>query len=132
MNYFKTYDDFIVEKKTDKQIEILRSKCKLFWEKMEKKYNGLRLHIHYCKYAEGIILDAIVVEDKKKGTGTQVMLELCEFASKLNLPIYLTPDDSLGGNVNILHRFYKRFGFKKYSGYKTNQTMIKEPEYGTN
>jgi GNAT superfamily N-acetyltransferase len=82
---------------------------------LEEKYHGLDLYISVGP--EYISLSKIVVSKDQRniGIGTAVMIELTEFADKHSLYFTLTPDNSFGGSMVRLKKFYKRFGFKTKS-----------------
>jgi hypothetical protein len=64
-----------------------------------------------------IELSTIVVENRKLGTGTAIMRELCGFADRNAAEIRLTPaskgDYAATTSRARLIRFYRRFGFVK-------------------
>ena len=66
--------------------------------------------------AAGVIeLTRIVVPERKRGIGTAIVREVCEFADRHALDIRLTPaskgDYTATTSRGRLVRFYKRFGF---------------------
>lgn len=76
-----------------------------------------------------IRVHSILVEKshRNQGIGTSVMNEIIAFADDNNLTITLTPDSSLGGNLRRLKKFYRRFGFKKYTEFFFTDSLIREP-----
>lgn len=79
---------------------------------------------------KNITLHTIAVERTQRnvGTGTAILRSICEFADMNGLSITLTPDSSLGGNLKKLHKFYKRFGFVKYTEYYYSDSHIRYPK----
>ena len=66
----------------------------------------------------GLTLSKIVVpeESRESGIGSQVMDEITQYADAQGLSMALTPEDSYGGNVKRLNKFYNNFGFVPNKG----------------
>lgn len=78
-----------------------------------KRAHG-KVNLEYLKcggtYIHGIEVDP---EWRNKGYGSRLM----EFAlKKASLPVYLLASSELGGDVDRLVKWYKRFGFVKKRG----------------
>ena len=70
----------------------------------------------------------IPVELRKKGLAKKLMGKLIQYADGKNLPIYLTPTNEYGSNLQKLVQFYKRFGFvKNLDKSKTKHLMVRMP-----
>ena len=92
----------------------------------------------FSVYSSGdiITLSSIIIKDKKQGTGTKIMQELCDYADKNNKRIILsvgTRDDHHGTTSRgRLVKFYKRFGFVENKGRRRDFSlppgMIREPQ----
>lgn len=80
-------------------------------DKIKNKYiSNIEIYNVY-EFDDKISIDLIKVKDKNKGTGTNIMKDLCSYADKNNKIIILTPSDEFGSNKNELIKFYKKFGF---------------------
>ena len=79
-------------------------------EKYEKM--GVRIDTHLGHY-ESLYLGILVVPEKSReeGIGTAFMKELCELADTYKIILLTSPEDSFGGTLSRLNKFYKRFGF---------------------
>ena len=82
-------------------------------------YDELKLMVWDCSLynlpnKRYVVLDCIRVPstEQKKGTGSRAMKLLCEYADQHQLRIYLQPSDIYGVPLEVLVRFYKRFGFR--------------------
>jgi GNAT superfamily N-acetyltransferase len=85
---------------------------------VRKTYEGTVFELTVTRgllLADMIELSKIVVPDRKRGTGTAIMRELCAFADRNRVGIRLTPaskgDFAATTSRARLIRFYKRFGF---------------------
>jgi len=82
---------------------------------------------------DNIELSMIKLKDdvKRQGIGTKIMNYLCDYADKQNKIIHLTPDPSMGTNINTLKSFYMKHGFNFNKGvhkdYRFRSTMIRYP-----
>ncbi len=102
---------------------------------INNKYDNVVFSV-YDSSEDLIKLDSIIIKDKKQGTGTQIMGELCDYADKNNKRIILIPgtkDDHHGTTSRIrLVKFYKRFGFIENKGRRRDFSlpagMIREPQ----
>ena len=84
-----------------------------------------------------VIVDSIIVppEQRKQGTGTQIMQEIANYADSVGKRVELTPgqkDDYHGTTSRKrLIDFYKRFGLVENKGrnkdFSTNKSMYREP-----
>lgn len=79
-----------------------------------------------------VVLNRIVVADRKRGNGTRFMSKLIREADEAGVILALTADASLGAtSENRLKRFYKRFGFKENKGrhvmLTVNEGMVRVP-----
>ena len=88
---------------------------------LEKKYEdkGVRIETSLGRY-ESVYLAAIVVpkERREEGIGSAYMEELTELADKYNIIVLTSPEESFGGTLSRLNKFYKRFGFVFNKGRK--------------
>ena len=79
-----------------------------------------------------VILDKLIMSDKSKGYGSQVMNSLCDWCDKHKMTLCTTPDDSFGSSLSRLKRFYKRFGFidnkNRNADYNINTAMYRKPK----
>jgi GNAT superfamily N-acetyltransferase len=94
------------------------AKVRQFEVHIRKTYEGVFFELmitHNLLVGNVIELTWIIVRDRKKGIGTAVMRELCEFADRHAVDIRLTPaskgDNAATTSRARLIRFYKRFGF---------------------
>lgn len=104
------------------------AKVSALMDELEKRY-PVDLWLSYNGRYKSITLSRIVIkkENRNKGTGTNVMNEICEFADQNNYKIVLSPSSDFGGSKSRLFAFYHGFGFKKYKGYDFRESMIREP-----
>jgi|ERR1700710_178269 GNAT superfamily N-acetyltransferase len=86
--------------------------------RVEKAYEGVVFELTVTRgllMNNVIELTRIIVPDRKQGTGTAIIRELCEFADRHAVEIRLTPaskgDYAATTSRKRLIRFYKRFGF---------------------
>jgi len=102
---------------------------------IENKYDVKQFFV--SNYKTNIIkLDNIIVGDKKRGTGTEIMNDLITYADDNHKMIILTPavaDDRHGTTSRSrLVKFYKRFGFYENKGRKKDFSlpsgMIRDPQ----
>lgn len=66
-------------------------------------------------YPEMILVDRLIVKDKNKGTGTEIMQEICRIADEHKVRLALVPTPigrSKGMNEVDLMKFYGKFGFE--------------------
>jgi GNAT superfamily N-acetyltransferase len=106
----------------------------MFEDHMKATYDLLSFTVQ-SHYLGDIVLASIVVRDKKQGTGTAVMQELCKFADHYGKRILLSPNvkDIYYGTTSRsrLVRFYKRFGFVENKGrnrdFRIGSAMIRNP-----
>ena len=81
-----------------------------------------------------VVIDKIKIppEEQGKGTGTEIMKHIVDWADANHIILALTPSADLGGNKNKLQVFYKRFGFVDNKGrnkdYEIWDTMYRNPE----
>ena len=94
---------------------------------LEARYN-ISLYLSYDKHSDSIIISKIVAGEKSKGIGTKVMEEIIDFADRHDLSIALTPSPDFGGSVKRLEKFYKRFGFKKYTDFMHKEKLSRDPK----
>jgi len=98
--------------------KLTTAKIHEFEAHIKKRYEGVVFELmvmHNLLVRNAIELTWIIVEDRKKGVGTAIMRELCEFADHHAVEIRLKTA-SKGDHVATtsrarLIRFYKRFGF---------------------
>lgn len=105
---------------------VSRAKLNNFVKTMYKKYPELQSFglVHYApsKDKDIIELDTLIVlkPHRKKGIGSRVMEELCDFADQNNYWITLSVADKNTGigttSSGRLHSFYRRFGFVRNFG----------------
>lgn len=101
---------------------------------INNKYDNVVFSVYDS--ADLIKLDSIIIKDKKQGTGTKIMDELCDYADKNNKRIILTvgtKDDHHGTTSRTrLVKFYKRFGFIENKGRRRDFSlpagMIRNPQ----
>lgn len=102
--------------------------------KYEKYLDGLDLY----EDKNSIKLSKIVInpESRNEGVGSELMLDLINYADKFSKIITLTPSSDFGGNKNKLIQFYKKFGFKinrgVYKSYEYSDYMIRYPKIKDN
>ena len=89
-----------------------------FEARIRKNYNGVVFDLTATRdliVSKVIELTRLIVPERKRGTGTAIMRELCEFADRQGIEIRLTPaskgDYAATTSRGRLIRFYKRFGF---------------------
>ena len=77
-----------------------------------------------------IILSRIMVENNERGLGkgTKAMRDIVEYADDMNLPIYLTPAQSMGTFKKLI-RWYSKYGFEKnLDKSKTKEYLVRYPD----
>jgi len=94
------------------------TKVREFQSHINESYKGVFFELmatHSLLLANAIELTWIIVQNRKKGIGTAIMRELCEFADRHAAEIRLTPaskgECAATTSRARLIRFYKRFGF---------------------
>lgn len=93
----KTFREFLMESYSIKELN--------------KKYKDKVQRLNVYELPDKISIDLIIVKDKNKGVGTDIMNDIIEYANKVKKIIILTPSDEFGGDKDKLINFYKRFGF---------------------
>ena len=115
-NPFESSNKELIEKGISIDNEILLKTYNLYSVTLSKKGNYVTL-THF------------IVNNKNSGYGTRFMEDLIRNADKNGWILTLTPDNSFGGSIPILKKFYKRFGFKDNKGrnidFNTRETMIR-------
>ena len=98
--------------------KLTRARIEKFEAHIRKTYEGVVFELmatHNLLMGNAIELTWIIVPDRKRGIGTAIMRELCEFADRHAAQIKLTPaskgDNAATTSRARLIRFYKRFGF---------------------
>ena len=89
-----------------------------FEDQVRKKHQGVVFELTATRgllLENTIELTRIIVPDRKQGTGTSIMRELCEFADRHDVRLRLTPASkgdyaATTSRARLIH-FYKRFGF---------------------
>ena len=116
-NPFENSNKELIEKGISIDNEILLKTYNLYSVTLSKKGNYVNL-THF------------VVNNKNSGNGTRFMEDLIRNADKNGWILTLTPDDSFGGSVPRLKKFYKRFGFKDNKGrntdFETRESMLRK------
>lgn len=129
----KTIDAFadVLEQKAEEAKP--KDKIDLLVDKLQEKY-GVTLDLSEYKWSDIISLSRIVLpkQDRGKGIGTKVMLDIIKYADENNKRITLTPSTDFGGtSVGRLTDFYKKFGFVENKGRNKDFTirdlMYREP-----
>jgi GNAT superfamily N-acetyltransferase len=99
-------------------VKLSSTKVEKFESYIKKTYEGVVFELmgtHNLLLENAIELTWIIVPDRKRGIGTAIMRELCEFADRHAAEIRLTPaskgDNAATTSRARLIRFYKRFGF---------------------
>ena len=116
------------------QHPLTNTQLQVFAGRMIREY-GLKEFIIHLTQHDDISLGLFVVGEKKQGTGTKVMLKLCELADQYQLRIILNlaaRNRNFGTtSSNRLMKFYKRFGFVENKGrkkdYSISDAMYREP-----
>lgn len=85
---------------------------------LRDRYDKYLTSLDIYENRTSLILSKIMVnkETSPKGTGTNIMNDLINYADKNKQIIALTPSADFGGDKNKLIQFYKRFGFKHNAG----------------
>lgn len=95
-----------------------------------RAYPGLKLWI--SDRDDYSVLDQIVVPQRNRGTGTEVMQALVDEADRQGLTLALSPSEDYGGSYARLRRFYRRFGFTPNAGrsidYEIGEDMVRRPQ----
>jgi predicted GNAT family N-acyltransferase len=132
----KTIDAFadVLEQKAEEAKP--KDKIDLLVDKLKEKY-GVTLDLSESKSTDIINLSRIVLpkQDRGKGIGTKVMLDIIRYADENNKRITLTPSKDFGGtSVSRLIDFYKKFGFvenkNRYKDFTIRDSMYREPYSG--
>ena len=82
---------------------------------------------------DNIDLSMIELKDniKHQGIGTAIMKYLTKYADENGKIIHLTPDPTMGTNINVLKSFYMKHGFHFNKGVHKDErfrsTMIRHP-----
>lgn len=84
-------------------------------DKIKSKYSNIEIFNVY-EFNDKISIDLIKVKQKGNGTGSKIMIDLCDYADKNNKIIILTPSDEFGSSKAELIKFYKKFGFVENDG----------------
>ena len=95
-------------------------------EHIEDKF-GITLDLY--DRGDYIILSRIMVENNERGLGkgTAALKYLNQYADDMNLPIYLTPAQSMG-TFKKLVRWYKKYGYEKnMDKSKTREFLVRYP-----
>ena len=110
-----------------------KDKIDLFTDKLKEKY-GVTLDLSESKSTDIINLSRIVLpkDDRGKGIGTKVMLDIIKYADENNKRITLTPSKDFGAtSVSRLIDFYKKFAFVENKGrnkdFTIRDSMYREP-----
>ncbi len=104
-------------------VKLSSAKIQKFESHIKNLYEGVVFELmvtHSLPVGDAIELTWIIVEDRKRGIGTAIMRELCEFADRHTAEIRLKPasrtDYAATTSRARLIRFYKRFGFAMDKG----------------
>ena len=119
-------------------VKLNTTKVREFESHIKESYEGVFFELmvtHSLLLANAIELTWIIVQDRKKGIGTAIMRELCEFADRHAAEISLKPaskgDYAATTSRGRLVRFYRRFGFvvekAKPPGLTITPTMSRKP-----
>jgi GNAT superfamily N-acetyltransferase len=107
------------------------AKVQKFEAHIKKSHEGVVFDLmvtHNLRLGRFLELIWIIVHDRKRGIGTAIMHELCEFADRHAVEIRLTPasrgDNAATTSRARLLRFYRRFGFVKDGGRMVEFTTI--------
>lgn len=87
------------------------------------------LVIVYANHA--IYFDRIIIppEQRCKGIGSSILIELCELADKYKKEITVYPSGVYGSKLPRLYKFYQRFGFEfKKQDKMLVKWMIRKPQ----
>ncbi|KPI24634.1 hypothetical protein OV320_7839 [Actinobacteria bacterium OV320] len=95
---------------------------------LEREFPGVRLHIYWSEITHVVKVMSIQVENKRQGTGTEVMRRICAVADEKGHRIALTPDTSWGSSKAGLVRFYGRLGFIRNRDTSISNTLIRNPK----
>lgn len=110
-------------------IELNESKKDL--EKIKNKYLDNIEIFNVYEFEDKISIDLIKVKEKKIGTGSSIMKDLCSYADKSNKIIILTPSEEFGSSKTELIKFYKKFNFVENEGenkiFGIFEEMYREP-----
>lgn len=102
-----------------------------FADLLRNDFDGLKLSL--TGSGKVVTLSRIVIPDasRNRGTGTQVMQRITDWADQNGRTVALSPSGDFGGNKSRLNDFYKRFGFVDNKGrnknYEISETMYREP-----
>ena len=101
-------------------------------EQLKTRYPDVDLSV--SEGDAGITLNQIVIppNQRRAGTGTEIIEEIIKYADAKGIPVALTPDATYGGNKKQLIKFYRRLGFKPNKGrnkdFQFRETYIRQPE----
>lgn len=103
-----------------------------FQKQLEEKYPGLKLFLGGRDDILKLSEIQLPKEQQGKGTGTEVMNEITDWADKNDLTVSLTPSTDYGAtSVSRLKKFYKRFGFVENKGrnkdFTVSDSMLRTP-----
>lgn len=101
---------------------------------VENEWEKLDINFHISERGEYIKLNKIIVPEdlRNSGIGSKAMKILIDYADKNSKIIALTPDESYGGKISKLKKFYKKFGFVENKGknkdFSTMDSFIRYPK----
>jgi GNAT superfamily N-acetyltransferase len=107
------------------------AKVQKFEAHIKKSYEGVVFELmvaHILPLGRVVELIWIIVQHRKRGIGTAIMRELCQFADRHAAEIRLKPASKVDYAATTsrarLVRFYKRFGFIRDRGHPFEFTAI--------
>lgn len=101
---------------------------------VKKEWENLDIDFHISEVGDYIKLNKIIVPEnmRNNGIGKKAMEILLKYADENNKIISLTPDESFGGKLSKLKKFYKNFGFIENKGknkvFSTMDSFIRFPK----
>lgn len=75
-----------------------------------------------------VIIDKIIAQKKNKGFGSDVMIDLTDWADDNGKTLAATPTKDFGGSMVKLNRFFKKWGFEKNKKGDIEAKLVRTPK----
>ena len=77
---------------------------------------------------ELVVIDKIIAQKKNKGFGSDVMIDLTDWADDNGKTLAVTPTKDFGGSMVKLNRFFKKYGFEKNKKSDIEARLVRMPK----
>lgn len=102
---------------------LISNEVELFEKYIHKKFGEVldKFMVYYDATTKAMELTDLYIKPEfyGKGYGSQIMIELTQFADSKKLPIVLIPESETGSNEKLIN-FYKKFNFVINTGRNKN------------